>query len=227
VISSVPVVAVLMVDGSETVLIATKRGRVNRVAVSTIPVRRRRVQSGDRVAKGAAVFNLDEGDRVATAELASDTPAAVAQCLPTGLGAVEWPWGTSGQNPGERIVESAVLLPRRPLESIAPGGRMTVARDEWAKTEIHRAGSYSCAHCGQRYEHPEDVYACIDGHVARVAPRPVADDLIASRAVYASARAAYERAARERDWDAVMELVKPAVVAAARASVLDDERVPA
>jgi hypothetical protein len=103
---------------------------------------------------------------------------------------------------------------------------MAVARDEWAKTAIHRASSYSCAHRGQRYEHPEDVYACIDGHVARVAPRPGGDDLTAARALYASARAAYERAAREHDWDAVMELVKMAN-AAARASVLDDEGVPA
>ena len=174
VLSSVPIAAVLKVDGSETLLIATKRGKIERVAVSEIPERRRRVQSGGRVAKGAAVLSLAEGDRVVSAALASDDPAAVAQCLPDALGEVDWPWGTSGLNPGERIVDTAVLLPPHPLEAISPGGRMAVSRDEWAKTEIHKASSYSCAHRGQQYEHPEDVCACIDGHLALVAPRPLA-----------------------------------------------------
>jgi hypothetical protein len=56
--------------------------------------------------------------------------------------------------------------------------------------------------------------------------RYLLEDLTKAREEYAAARAAYERAAREDDWDAVRELVKPAAAAANRASAIHDQLEP-
>lgn len=47
--------------------------------------------------------------------------------------------------------------------------------------------------------------------------------LAKAREEYATARTAYERAARDGDWDGVRQLVKPAAAAANRASALHDQ----
>jgi hypothetical protein len=70
-ISTVPVAAAIWIDGGDgDVVIATTRGKIERVAISSIPVRRRRVTSAGRVARGVCVVRLSEGDRVASAEVA-------------------------------------------------------------------------------------------------------------------------------------------------------------
>jgi hypothetical protein len=173
-LSSVPVAAAIAIDGGELV-IATANGKIERVAVTSVPERRRRVLSSGRLAKGVPVIALAPGDRVASATLASEGPpnaaAGVAQCAPAGDRGTDWPWGSTGLRAGEKIADAIVIHPPRPLAAIATGGDLAVPRDEWAKTAVHRASTYFCAHCGAQYAHPEEVYGCIDRHaVAHVSP---------------------------------------------------------
>lgn len=37
-----------------------------------------------------------------------------------------------------------------------------VPRREWAKTEAHKASTYACGKCGERFAFPQDVYAHLD-----------------------------------------------------------------
>lgn len=171
-LSSVPVAAVMEVDGTGDLVIATGSGQIERIAVGDVPVRRRRVLSSGRLAKGALVVRLAKGDRVAS--VASSDPPGVAQCPPPGREPVDWPWGTIGLRDGERFGQMAVLHPPHPLDSISTGGQPVVPRDEWANTDVHQASTYFCAHCGEQYAHPEDVYGCIDAHAVRVTT-PIAD----------------------------------------------------
>lgn len=171
-LSSVSVAAVLRVEGaSGDVVTATANGKVERVAVSSVPIRRREVLSRGRLSKGARIIALEPGDRVAAASIprediaAEPAPRRVETPSPA-LGAQKWPGGRVGLREGERADSAIVFHPLRPLGQIEPGGRLAVPADEWAQTDVHRASTYFCAHCGRRHPDPETVYACIDRHAA-------------------------------------------------------------
>lgn len=55
-----------------------------------------------------------------------------------------------------------------PLAQIEPGGVPAMSRDAWAATAVHAVSTYFCAHCGTEYQHPDQVYACVDIHAAAV-----------------------------------------------------------
>lgn len=156
-LSSVRVAAMLPIALEDEFVIATRTGKVTRIAAADVPMHRRRVQSAGRVSKGARVVTLGEGDQVATADVAQ-TPRAA----PDGHG---WPWGRAGLRRGETIAQAVVLSPPIPLDEITPGGLPAVPRDEWEQTAIHRASRYECAHCGREHPDPHAVYECIDRHV--------------------------------------------------------------
>jgi len=46
-------------------------------------------------------------------------------------------------------------------ESVVPL-EPAVPREEWAKTDVHKASRYSCGKCGQQFASPHDVYAHLD-----------------------------------------------------------------
>lgn len=37
-----------------------------------------------------------------------------------------------------------------------------VPREQWEQTDIHKASTYACGKCGQRFDTPHDVYAHLD-----------------------------------------------------------------
>lgn len=37
-----------------------------------------------------------------------------------------------------------------------------MTREEWERTDVHKASSYSCAKCGKRFASPDDVYDHLD-----------------------------------------------------------------
>jgi hypothetical protein len=63
-ISTDPVAAALMLDRPSTIVVATARGKITRMATDEIPVRRRTVGQGGRMAKGARIVRVDDDDRV-------------------------------------------------------------------------------------------------------------------------------------------------------------------
>jgi hypothetical protein len=156
-LSSVHVAAMLPISLEDEIVIATRTGKVTRIAAADVPMHRRRVQAAGRVSKGARVVTLGEGDHVATADVVQ-TPRAA----PDEPG---WPWGMAGLRRGETIAQAAVLSTPIPLEEITPGGLPAVPHDEWAQTAIHNASTYECAHCGREHPDPHAVYLCIDRHV--------------------------------------------------------------
>lgn len=44
--------------------------------------------------------------------------------------------------------------------------KMAVPADEWANSEVHKASTYSCGKCGQRFESPERLYDHLDAEHA-------------------------------------------------------------
>ena len=40
--------------------------------------------------------------------------------------------------------------------------QMAESREEWAKTDVHKASTYSCAKCGATFDHPDEVYKHLD-----------------------------------------------------------------
>lgn len=42
-----------------------------------------------------------------------------------------------------------------------------VSRAEWAQTDVHKASTYACGKCGERFAMPHDVYE----HLDRVHPK--------------------------------------------------------
>ena len=52
------------------------------------------------------------------------------------------------------------------------GGGMT--REQWERTEVHKASTYSCSKCGKRFSCPDDVYDHLDAEhsFAHRCPRP-------------------------------------------------------
>lgn len=156
-LSSVPVAAMLPISLEDEIVIATRTGKVTRIAAADVPMHRRRVQAAGRVSKGARMVTLAEGDQVATADVVQTPRAATNGC--------DWPWGTAGLRRGETIAQKTVLSAPIPLDEITPGGLPAVPREEWAQTAIHRASRYECAHCGREHPDPHSVYLCIDRHV--------------------------------------------------------------
>jgi DNA gyrase/topoisomerase IV subunit A len=63
-VSTAPVAAALMLDGPASIVIATSCGKITRIAADDIPVRRRTVGKGGRMAKGARIVRVEGGDRV-------------------------------------------------------------------------------------------------------------------------------------------------------------------
>jgi DNA gyrase C-terminal domain, beta-propeller len=158
-LSSTPVAAALVVDGVDgDVVIATALGKIERVALGSIPMRRRRrtTETG-KFAKGVRIITLAKGDRVATASLSPlNVPPTLSQTPPEGTGD---PIGHGGATDLQKGVQAALSMGHQPM----------VPRAVWAETDVHKASTYSCAHCGWSYEHPDQVYACIDSHVEEVA----------------------------------------------------------
>lgn len=37
-----------------------------------------------------------------------------------------------------------------------------ITREEWERTQVHRASTYSCSKCGKRFASPDDVYDHLD-----------------------------------------------------------------
>lgn len=110
-ISSVAIAAALIVDDLEgDVVIATRHGKIKVVPLAAVPVRRRRVQSGGRIARGAAVIALADGDQVASVVLAPPSSScAVAQCPSAGLREADLPFRTPWLREGERIASCVIF----------------------------------------------------------------------------------------------------------------------
>ena len=47
-----------------------------------------------------------------------------------------------------------------------------IAERTWAKTSVHKASTYSCAHCGRGFKSPHLVYAHIEKQHPTKRPKP-------------------------------------------------------
>lgn len=102
-VSSEPVAAALVAPEGQEVAIASAGGKVERIAVADIPIRRRRVLPGGKLAKGVAVIGLDPGDRVAAVgPVASEPLVGVAETHAAAIGDVIH----IQEAPGARIAEA-------------------------------------------------------------------------------------------------------------------------
>jgi hypothetical protein len=165
-VSKTPVAIAMVVDDPEAELvIAAAGGKVQRVSVGSVPVRRRTDPSSGKVPKGARVIRLRAGDHVASGALVArvKVPATATEAEIRGKMHVVI-------TDGESIGEIRVLHPLRELASDGPSdqlvnGEMTLSRDEWVQSEVHAGSSYWCSHCGRQHTDPHAVYDCLDRHV--------------------------------------------------------------
>lgn len=164
-VSRVPLVAALVVGEDGELLLASARGKVQRVAVSSIPRRRR----GTGASRGVRIMRCDPDDAIATVALAAPEPN-VAQIPPNfdpqTIRAEEWPGGRIGLRAGERTHSAVVFGPLRDLGELDLAGDPAEDRETWASGDVHAASAYWCVHCGQEHPDPAAVYECIAGHVA-------------------------------------------------------------
>jgi DNA gyrase subunit A len=63
-VSSEPVAAAIVVGGDGDLLVGSATGKVKRISVASVPIHRRRVQTGGRMSRGARVVELGASDRV-------------------------------------------------------------------------------------------------------------------------------------------------------------------
>ncbi len=42
------------------------------------------------------------------------------------------------------------------------GFAMSMTREEWEQTDVHKASTYRCGKCGEQFLSPDDVYAHLD-----------------------------------------------------------------
>ena len=127
------------------VVIASAGGVVQRVAVSSIPLRRRSNPSTGAVSRGARVMALDTGDKVATValQMSPDTPV---NAPPPASARRSWPAGRVGLRDGESVRSVVTFSPVADVSEIVPGGKPTVDREEWEQTDVHQASSYWCVY---------------------------------------------------------------------------------
>jgi hypothetical protein len=160
-------VAIVVNDPDADLVLATAEGKVERVAVASIPVRRRANRKTGAISKGIRVIRPGRNDRVASGSLATgvETPAAgLLHTLPTErLSGLRLALGD-----GESVDTGSMVTfgPLRPIEDLVPGGDLAVDRKDWASGEVHACSSYWCSRCGLRHQDPEAAYRCIDAHVA-------------------------------------------------------------
>ena len=167
-VSTVPLAVSLVVDDpTAELLLMTKAGKVQRVRVADVPVRRR-ASDGGRPAKGARIIRLLDGDRIASGTLATPVETRPA-ALRTPSPGDSWPGGRVGLKRGESVTDVRILNPQRSLAEITPGGTMAVTADEWKATDVHQPSRYWCAHCGVKHPDPESVYTCIGNHARSTA----------------------------------------------------------
>jgi DNA gyrase/topoisomerase IV subunit A len=159
-VSSSPVAFSAVVEEDDELVLASERGKIERVAVASIPTRRREVRPGGRLSKGVPVMTLADGD-----QLAAGAVTRVAEKDVQTAPAADWPAGRVGLLPGERIASADVSGCILSVSEVEPGGEPAVEGSEWAQTEIHALSSYWCVHCGEQHEDPEAVYDCIDRHM--------------------------------------------------------------
>ncbi len=168
-VSRDPIAAALVVngEGAGDVVIVSAAGKVERVALASIPVRRRSDPSSGRVSKGARVMRLAAGDVVATVAVATEDESASGTWVGTRPPAIPprmWPGGRVGLRDGENVRSVVYFGPLKDLAEIERGGSPAVGREEWARSDVHKASSYWCVHCGTEHPGPERVYACVDAH---------------------------------------------------------------
>jgi hypothetical protein len=89
-VSSEPVVAAMVVGDGSDLLIATRLGKVERVAAVDVPILHRRVLARGRMAKGTRLVDL----------AGTDTVARVVQCPSAGLGRATRPTTTTNPQGG-------------------------------------------------------------------------------------------------------------------------------
>jgi hypothetical protein len=141
------------------VVLASALGKVERVAVAEVPVRRRRVLTAGQVSKGVRVMRLLAGDRVAAVACVPDEPvdvvAGVAQSHAPGLNRLIG----IALSAGESVAQVA---------SPAHSGRAVrmLARERWAVSEVHAVSRYWCGGCGAELPDQHAVYGCLDRHAA-------------------------------------------------------------
>jgi DNA gyrase C-terminal domain, beta-propeller len=176
-VSNTPVAIAMVVDDpvgdqpEAELVIATAGGKVQRVSVGSVPVRRRTDPSSGKVAKGARVIRLRAGDHVASGALIARVKVPATGTETEIRGKMQ-----AAITGGESIGEIRVLHPLRELGSLRElasdglsdqlvNGEMTLSRDEWVQSEVHARSSYWCSHCGRQHTDPHAVYACLDRHV--------------------------------------------------------------
>jgi hypothetical protein len=160
--------ALVVSDDDGDVLIASAGGIVQRVALASIPIRRRIDPSSGRIPKGARVMTLDSGDKVATVAVEMSPADRVETAAPAIRGA-EWPGHGAGLQSGERTRSVVVFAPMRERDD-PPTGALVGDQDP----DVHAVSSYWCDDCGRQHPDAEAVYACLDGHVAKRAQRALA-----------------------------------------------------
>jgi hypothetical protein len=156
-VSSVPLAAALEVGAGDEVVLASALGKVERVAVTEVPLRRRRVLSAGQMSKGVRVMRLPAGARVADEPV--DVAAGVAQSPAPGFQRQIRVALSVALSAGESVAQ--VVIPAR-------SGRTSpmLPREQWAATEVHAAGRYWCGSCGAEQPDPHAVYGCLDRHAA-------------------------------------------------------------
>ena len=169
-VSRVPLVAALVVGEDGELVLASARGKVSRVAVASIPVRRR----GTGASRGGWIMRCDPGDTIASVALAAGEPNVAqnaAKTDPLTIRAEEWPGGRVGLREGERTRSAIVFGPLLDLEALDLPGDPAEDRETWAAGDVHAASAYWCVHCGREHPDPAAVYDCIDRHAERARER--------------------------------------------------------
>jgi hypothetical protein len=165
-VSRAPLVAALVVGEDGELLLASARGKVQRVAVASIPTRRR----GTGASRGVRIMRCDPGDTIATGALAAGEADAVQippNINPQTIRAEEWPGGRVGLRAGERTRSAIVFGPLLDLDALDLPGDPAEDRETWALGAVHAVSAYWCVHCGREQPDPAAVYDCIDRHAAR------------------------------------------------------------
>jgi DNA gyrase/topoisomerase IV subunit A len=159
-VSSVPVVATLTVEGTAgDLVIASTHGKVERIGVSEVPIRRRNVTKGN-LSKGLRVMRLRDGDRVASAAIAADaektrSDAPVAEGAPnTGHDDLAREAALFSRALGKAEALDQVTAPA-PHDGPRPP---MLPADEWERTEVHRHSRYWCGRCGLELDGPHAFY---------------------------------------------------------------------
>jgi hypothetical protein len=168
------------VTEADEIVIATKAGKVERVAVKDANDPERGVPVKGRRARGVRVVRLGAMPRPAgfIGPMPADQVSAVAVKPPEDPEVLHRGDASDAANPevdralrvaleeGEKAV-AVVFRPLHALGQVKPGGRPAIAADEWRATGVHQASRYWCAHCGREHPDPHAVYLCIDQHTSR------------------------------------------------------------